>query len=290
MKYTKRRLFKFSLYDRTGIIEYLEKQAKGGWMLEKIDNNGFKFRRIEPKNLHFAVTYLPELSEFTPLPNDEQMKLFDFCEHTGWKSIESTLQLQVFYNESENPIPIETDALIELETIHKAGKKSFLLTGYLFVFVAALQLFSAFLRPCNIYNVTFIILWTVLLIAHSTELIRYYCWRKKALKNAMTDGSFTPSKSNVLFKNILTGFLLISLLLMFVSVAFEFGASLIIYIILSVLVLILSVSGVVYLSRTMRNNGVSEKINKIVTISLVVVATVFSVTITSVVGIIFLII
>lgn len=286
MKDTKRRLFRFSLYDRTGIAEYLVNQAKNGWMIEKIDNYGFKFRKTEPKKLSFAITYLPELSEFTPLPNGEQMKLFDFCEHTGWKSIESTLQLQVFYNENENPIPIETDALIELETIHKAGKKSFLLTGYSFVVVAALQLFSAFLRPCNIYNVTFIILWTVLLVAHSTELIRYYCWRKKALKNAMTDGSFTPSNSNVLFKNILTVFLLISLLLMFVSAAFEFGASLIIYIILSVLAFFLAISGILHLSRKMRNNGVSEKTNKIVTIFLVVAAAVFTVTITSIVGII----
>ena len=286
MRDTKRRLFKFSLYDRTGIIEYLEKQAKDGWMLEKIDNNGFKFRRIDPKNLHFAITYLPTLTEFTPLPNDEQMNLFDFCGHTGWKSIESTLQLQVFYNENENPIPIETDALIELETIHKTGKKSFILTGYLFVFVAALQLFSAFLRPCDIYNVTFIILWTVLLIAHSTELLRYYSWRKKALKNAMNDGSFTSSKSNVVFKNILTVFLLISLLLMFVSAAFEFGSSIIIYIILNVLVFFLAISGIIHLSKMMRNNGVSEKTNKAITISLVVVVTILTVTVTSVVAII----
>ena len=98
----------------------------------------------------------------------------------------------------------------------------------------------------------------------------------------MTGGSFTPSNSNVLFKNILTVFLLILLLLMFVSAAFEFGASLIIYIILSVLAFFLAISGILHLSRKMRNNGVSEKINKIVTIFLVVAAAVFTVTITSV--------
>ena len=289
MKDTKRRLFRFSLYDRTGIAEYLVNQAKNGWMIEKIDNYGFKFRKTEPKKLSFAITYLPEFSEFTPLPNDGQIKLFEFCEHTGWKNIESTLQLQVFYNESENPIPLETDALVELETIHKAGKKSFLLTGYLFVVVAALQLFSAFIRPCNIYNVTFIILWTVLLVAHSTELIRYYCWRKKALKNAMTDGSFTPSNSNVLFKNILTVFLLISLLLMFVSAAFEFGALIVINIILGVLLLLLSVSGVLYISGVMRSSGISENTNRAITITLIIFATIITITITTVLGILFLI-
>ncbi|MBR6506336.1 MAG: DUF2812 domain-containing protein [Clostridia bacterium] len=285
MKNTKRRMFRFSLYDRTGIVEYLEDQAKSGWVIEKIDNFGFKFRKIEPKDLHFSVTYLPELSEFTPLPDDKQMKLFDFCEHTGWKSIESTLQLQVFYNENDDPVPIETDALIELENIHKAGKKSFLLTGYLFVIISVLQLLSAFLRPCDIYNVTFIILWSVLLIAHSTELIRYYYWRKKALKNAMTGGCFTPSKSNVWFKNILTVFLLLSLLMLFVSSAFEFGLPIVVFIILNVSVLFLAVSGVLHLSKAMRNDGVSEKTNKIITISLIIIVTVFTVSIISFIGI-----
>lgn len=290
MKDTKRRLFRFSLYDRTGIAEYLVNQAKNGWMIEKIDNYGFKFRKTEPKKLSFAITYLPEFSEFTPLPNDGQIKLFEFCEHTGWKNVKSTLQLQVFYNESENPIPLETDALVELETIHKAGKKSFLLTGYLFVFVSVLQLFSTVLKPFNIYSITYTILWSMLLIAHSLELIRYYKWRKKALKNAEIDGSFTPSKSNLIFKNILTVFLIIALLFMLVSAAFEFGSLIVINIILGVLLLLLSVSGVLYISGVMRSSGISENTNRAITITLIIFATIITITITTVLGILFLII
>ena len=287
MKDTKRRLFRFSLYDRTGIAEYLVNQAKNGWMIEKIDNYGFKFRKTEPKKLSFAITYLPEFSEFTPLPNDGQIKLFEFCEHTGWKNVESTLQLQVFYNESENPIPLETDALVELETIHKAGKKSFLLTGYLFVFVSALQLFSTVLKPFNIYSITHTILWSVLLIAHSLELIRYYKWRKKALKNAEIDGSFTPSKSNLILKNILTVFLIIALLFMLVSAAFEFGSLIVINIIPGVLLFLLSVSGVLYISGVMRSSGISENTNRAITITLIIFATIITITITTVLGILF---
>ena len=115
----------FTFYDRTGIQVYLEKMAAKGWMLEKVTNFYWQFSRIEPKAIHFAVTYFPKASEFDPEPGEEQKELYAFCEAAGWKFIAQTAQLQIFYSEADNPVPVETDAGVELKNIHKSAKGNF---------------------------------------------------------------------------------------------------------------------------------------------------------------------
>ena len=119
MKDTKRRLMTFTFYDRTGIEKDLEKQAAKGWLLEKCAATGWIYRRIEPAKIHFAVVYVPAISMFDPEPSEKQKRFQDFCEHTGWELIASNIQMQIFCNRRENPIPIETEPEIEVENIHK---------------------------------------------------------------------------------------------------------------------------------------------------------------------------
>ena len=49
MKNTKRRIEPLSFFDHTGISGHLERMAAKGWMIEKIINTGWVYRRIEPK-------------------------------------------------------------------------------------------------------------------------------------------------------------------------------------------------------------------------------------------------
>ena len=98
MRTTKRILAQFTFYDRTGIQKLLEKQAEKGWLLEKMTSFGWKFRRIEPKKIHYAVTYFPEASMFDPEPGENQKNFWELCEHTGWKLAASNAQMQIFYN------------------------------------------------------------------------------------------------------------------------------------------------------------------------------------------------
>ena len=140
MREKKRCIAQFTFYDRTGIQSYLEKMAKKGWMLEKVNNFYWQFRRIEPKDIHFAVTYFPKASEFDPEPGEGQKDLYAFCEQAGWKFIAQTAQLQIFYNEEEKPVPIETDAGVELENIHKSAKGNFLIAQSVLALCALLQL------------------------------------------------------------------------------------------------------------------------------------------------------
>ena len=72
MKETKRRLETFSFYDRTGLEEHLARMAAEGWLLDKIGQFLWHYRRIEPKKLTFSVTYFPKASAFDPGPSDRK--------------------------------------------------------------------------------------------------------------------------------------------------------------------------------------------------------------------------
>ena len=58
----------YSLYDHTGIAVHLEKMAAKGWLLEKIGVWGWTYRRCEPMQVRFAVTYFPKTDHYEPKP------------------------------------------------------------------------------------------------------------------------------------------------------------------------------------------------------------------------------
>lgn len=206
MKNTKRRIEPLSFFDHTGISAHLEKMAAKGWMLDKITNIGWVYRRIEPKNIHFAVSYYPKASEFDPEPSEEQKMFHDFCAHTGWQLACTSAQLQIFFNERENPTPIETEPELELQAIHASAKKSFI-PSHIVLFVLALlngalwvsnllgdpiDLLSS---PSDLF-IGFI--WLLLAVLCSVELIYYFRWHSKA-KAAAEHGEFlkTPGTSKL---------------------------------------------------------------------------------------------
>ncbi|MBQ1270367.1 MAG: DUF2812 domain-containing protein, partial [Clostridia bacterium] len=93
MKDTKRQFFLFNFYDRTGIRARLENEARKGWLLEKMTGFGWVFRRIEPADIHYTVTYFPGASAFDPGPSDRELSFREFCEHSGWKLAASSAQM-----------------------------------------------------------------------------------------------------------------------------------------------------------------------------------------------------
>ena len=120
MKDKKRILSKYSFYDRTHIQQYLEDMASKGWMLEKITSFYWQFKAIEPQPLHFSINYFPPASEFDAEPSEQLLTIRDYCAHAGWEFVTASAQMQIYCNAQEKPTPIETDALVEVETIHKA--------------------------------------------------------------------------------------------------------------------------------------------------------------------------
>ena len=224
MKELKRRLETFSFYDHTGIEKHLENMAEKGWLLSEINRFTWVYRRIEPKKLHFAVTYYPKASEFDPEPQEGQMIYQDYSAHTGWKFICSSAQMQIFCNEEENPIPLETDPSVEVQTIHKAAKKAFLLSYYILLAIAVLDtaLFVSRLLgdPIGLLSSTTQLstgfCWALLFLLCVVELGGYYRWRRKAIK-AAENGEFLDTRSHTLFQKIILAAAIIALIYVFIN-------------------------------------------------------------------------
>ena len=213
MRDRKRKIEPYSFYDHSGISRHFEQMASRGWMIEELSNFGWCYRRIEPQELHFSVTYYPKASEFDPKPSEEQKRFYDFCEHTGWKLACASAQMQIFYNEQEHPIPIETDPVVEVDIIHKACKKSFLSSYAVLLFLSVLNggMFISRLLgdPISLLssstNLSTGICWAMLFVFCIAEFINYFTWHKKAVK-AAEEGVFleTPNTS-LLQKGLLIG-------------------------------------------------------------------------------------
>ena len=192
MRNKKRRMEFFSFYNHTSITAHLEKMARKGWLLEEIRRNTWIYRRIEPKMLRFAVSYYPKASEYDPEPSPEQRDFWDFCAHTGWVLACTSAQMQIFYNERENPVPIDTDPELEVETIHEAVWKSYfpgqivlLVMGLIILFIHLLMMNGnaiAYLSsPGQIFGA---FCWVIVIFMTAMELIVYDRWHIKAEKAA----------------------------------------------------------------------------------------------------------
>jgi len=204
---TRKRCMEFiSFYNHTGLEKHFTKMAKKGWMIEHISNFYWTYRKIEPKDLHFCVTYYPRSSDFDPGPSPKQQTFYDFCAHTGWEFICTWHQMQVFCNARENPIPLDTDPVIEVETIHEACKRNFLPSSFILLALAVFQIVSVLLKlfedPIGGFSnsswlFTGFCFFCVAAI-NTIELGAYFIWYRKA-KKAAQDGIFvdTPSTAKL---------------------------------------------------------------------------------------------
>lgn len=190
----------FSCYDRTGMERHLEQRAAQGWLLERISNFGWYYRRIEPRQIHFTVTHYLRASQFDPEPTEEQWEFHDFCLRSGWRLAASSGQMQVFYNEEPDPVPIDTEPALELERIGKMMKRvlpfQFILLAIGFC-MGGSWLWSLTHRPIDLlssaYNLATGAIWLMLFLWCAADLFRYFTWRHRA-KKAAPLGEFVPTK------------------------------------------------------------------------------------------------
>ena len=210
MRETKSIIPSFAFYDRTGIQKYLEKQAEEGWLLESATNYRWKFRRMEPRKLTFAVVYFPEADLYDPAPGEEELTFREFCAHGGWNLAGSVAQMQIFWSGRENPTPIETDPILEIENIHKSMKKSSLpgywclvLAGILNLIAQGIGMNAGLVRYLSSgMNLAALGAWLILLPICIYRLVSYGIWRRRAIAVAEQDGSFLETKASTRIENI----------------------------------------------------------------------------------------
>jgi len=226
MKDIKKKVEFFTFYDKTGIEKHLEQMAEEGWLLEKMSAFRWTYRRIEPKKIHFSVSYYATVTDFEPEPTEQQQAFNEFCEHSGWKLATQTVQMQVFYNENENPVPIETDPMLEIENIHISVKKTVLVTYFLMLFLGFIMgasFISTMLGdPILLLSSSirlFTGIWFIVALVYSlTELITYFTWRRKAKKLA-EQGVFLETRGHRKLGFAIVVFMLVSVVLYLISLA-----------------------------------------------------------------------
>ena len=210
----------FEFHDRTGIQKYLEKQAEKGWMLTQLGKYRWKFQRTEPRKLHFAVVYFPEADLFDPAPGEAEVTFREFCAHSGWILAGANAQIQVFYSELEDPTPIETDPLLEVENIHKAMKKGSLPGYWLLILSAVLMLGVQCMAMRNDLlqflsggiNLFGAVAWVLILVMDVWSLAHYHLWRRKAILMAREQNLFLETRGGTGIPNLLAVLLTLSFL------------------------------------------------------------------------------
>ena len=276
----KRCLCGFSFYDQQSIQKKLEEMAERGWMIEKVGNFLWTYRRTEPRKLRFAVTYFADASEFDPGPTEGELTKLDFCAQDGWTLAARWGAMQIFYNENENAVPIETDPVTQVENIHRTMKKtlirSHIFTTALILYYMILQLCNLFDKPAEylsdpfyLYSLT---LYLGLLSASLFELFFYLHWHRKAKKAAENDGVFLPAKSRHSASYLLIAFSVLCLLLAYSSFS-SASRSIWFLIIWSSIILLIFAAGQM-IKNKLKKKGFPRGLNQAISIGSVMLLTV----------------
>ena len=275
MNATKRKIMPFTFYDRTGIERKLETQAAKGWLLEKCSAAGWIYRRIEPAKIHFSVVYFPAADAFDPSPSEKQVRFQEFCEYTGWELIASNAQMQIFCNRRDNPIPIETDPVIEVENIHKSVKKTMFPAYFSNLILGVMQIGLAVQRfswdplseLLSLPSMLATLFWCLNVVFWTVLLGLYFRWYYRA-KAAALDGHFLETKSTDGFQMLMLATTTLALVFMYLS----FGSWSVLLVGILMVVGILGLTAVmVWMSNLMKQRNVSAKTNRLITYAFAVV-------------------
>ena len=270
MKNTKRQLIPFSYYDLTGMERHLEKMAQKGWLLDKMSALGWRYRRIEPQKLHFTVSYCHRASAYDPEPTEEVQTFYDFCAHTGWRLAAEFGSMQVFYNDQEDPIPIDTDPAMEIQMVGREMKRALpfeillLLIGF---FMGGSWLYSLFHSPIDLLasptNLFTGLCWLGLMVWSVADILTYLLWRRRA-KLAAQRGEFVPTRGCHRIMQVVMALVILGAIYFFITARLPGLRLLTGAMILEFVVLFLAVNGT---KDFLKKRKVSRRKNQAVTIA-----------------------
>ena len=141
MKNVKYIAFDAPLYDYQTIEEKLTRLAAEGWHPEKVGTILWKFRRGEPKQVRYAVTFAPSASAFNSRPTEAEEDLADLCAQAGWVRVGTQAQRHIYRNEDPNATPLETDEGERLKNIHWTMIRHFFPSEFLMIGIFLMQFF-----------------------------------------------------------------------------------------------------------------------------------------------------
>lgn len=209
MKEIKKRFETFALFDYASMEQHLSKMAAKGWRLEKTGNWRWTYRKAEPALVTYAVTYAPDASDFNPEPTETQMMLEDYCAAAGWRKVSDWGKAQIYCTEQPDPVPIETDEEIRLQSIRSSMQKSYIPSYLLLLAVFIMQGFtqiSTFRRdPVEFFaggsvDVVLVMLWG--LVLDLGGLLYYFVWSRLSEKSVRQGGACVRVRGHRTFTKI----------------------------------------------------------------------------------------
>lgn len=142
----KKQLFWYQVDDGEAIARHLEKMARKGWLLEDVDNWCYHFRRSEPAEVRYAVTFFPDASVFDFGLAEGQDTYVEYCRAAGWELAAAYGPIQYFRTDRAEPIPIETDEAVKLKAVRRTMRKTFVFSHGLLLVLPAMHLLLAWDR------------------------------------------------------------------------------------------------------------------------------------------------
>lgn len=200
MKDIKYRWNTLCLYDYRGVENHLSAMAAKGWRLEKAGNNFWKYRRAEPAQVRYAVTYSAGASQFNPGPTEGQESLAELCAAAGWEKVCDWFQMQIFSTEDPDAVPLETDEALRLQNIHRSLGKNFLLTNLILLLLGLFMSFAflgtLFVKPLRVLENSASLcsgpLFVLVTLLELYTLCHYYGWRRRSRRSIEEGGPCAP--------------------------------------------------------------------------------------------------
>ena len=264
MKETKRRAESFMFFDYAGVERHLAKMAAKGWRLESTANWAWTYRRCEPAQVTYAVTYAPDASDWNPQPTRSERELEAYCAAAGWQKVCDWGKAQIYCTEQPNSVPIETDEAMRLEIIRKSMRKGVLPSYFLLLAVFAFNIWAQWggfkLDPVEFLSgnrlaLMALIFWGIFIDLWG--LVYYLWWSRRSEKSVREgDGCVRPRCYRVVERICWAGLVLIFLWLLWGQ-----GKGYITFMLLYTVGMLL-VGVVLFKTRAvLKNRGVSKKAN-----------------------------
>lgn len=270
MSERKREVCIYLLFDYRGVEEHLMKMAARGWRLEKVGTYFWTYRRAEPAQVTYAVTYLPDASQFDPDPSEQQASLAELCAAAGWEKAADWGQMQIFVNERPDPVPLETDESVRLEAIRRSMKKGFLSWNRVLLALAAvmaiLQIKTLVTDPIHLLSsnsgLTTAVLWDALVIQIAATLLTYRRWCRRSAESVARGGPCAdPGRSLRRLSRVVLWLAVLSLALFFVFSAASADGGTVLFLLCYLAVFVLVVYLVNRVRRCLQRQGVSRRAN-----------------------------
>ncbi len=226
MKDTVKKFVRFTYYDYTSIEKKLNNYAQKGLFLEDITSQRWVFRKGEPKELKYVVTYFTDASIFDSQKSANLETYIDYATEYGYTFVTQIGKMQIFTTDIDNPIPLETDPREKFENIKSCTSKGFMLNIYLmlalFSFNIILQLFNIHGNPANFFssNISqFSLLMQIHIILYYLYIIvSYKIWCRKCENSLNTSGELIIYNSN--FSKYVNKLFIFTMALIFIGYLF----------------------------------------------------------------------